>query len=62
VIPPNVCTSNPNSINSNVNQPSSRIVDAPKIPLEVEVKPKLEPDREPDMPDRLKLSQGKMEM
>jgi hypothetical protein len=56
VIPPNVCTSNPNSINSNVYQPSSKIVDAPKIPLEVEVKPKLEPNREPDMPDRLKLS------
>jgi hypothetical protein len=45
VIPPNVCTSNPNSINSNVNQHSSNLVDAPKVPLEVEVKPELEPDR-----------------
>ena len=47
MIPPDICTGNPNPADSNVNQPISRADDAPEVPMEAEV----EPDREPDMFD-----------
>ena len=50
VIPPDICTGNPNPADSNVNQPTSKADDALEVPMEAEVKP----DREPDMFDNPK--------
>ena len=54
VIPPDICTGNPNPADSNVNQPISRADDAQEVPMEAEV----EPDREPDMFDNPKKYVG----
>ena len=51
VIPPDICTDNPNPTDSNVNQPTSKADDAPEVPMEAEVDPELEPNREPDIFD-----------